>query len=105
MEPENVKTLYMQDNMDDARFMSLYFARTSHSLHHVLDIEEAEQVLRDNSDFDLLMIDVTMRHGREGFGLIQSLRGWGFRQQIIAMTALDAPQDRDLCLRSGANHV
>ena len=58
--------------MNDARFMSLYFATTLHSLHHVLDIKEAEAVLMHNSDFDLLLIDIMLRQGREGFSFIHS---------------------------------
>ena len=100
-----MKTLYLQDNMEEARFMSLYFARTPHSLHHVLDIEEANEVLRQNEDFDLLLIDVTVRHAREGSGLIQDLRIWGFRQTIVAVTCGESLQNRDLYLRSGADYV
>lgn len=100
-----MKSLYLEENMNDARFMSLYFATTSHSLHHVLDIKEAEEVLMHNKDFDLLLIDIMLRQGREGFSFIQSLRKRGFRQPIVAVTSLATEQDRETCLESGANHV
>jgi CheY-like chemotaxis protein len=100
-----VRTLYLEDNMNDARFMSLYFATTTHSLHHVLNIQEAEELLAHDSNFDLMLIDIMIRQSREGFDFIQSLRTRGFLQPIVAVTALATDRDHDSCLQSGANHV
>lgn len=100
-----MRTLYLEDNMNDARFMSLYFATTAHSLHHVLNIEEAEDLLTHDQNFDLLLIDILLRQERTGFGFIQSLRTRGFQQPIVAVTALGTAYDRDMCMQSGASHV
>jgi DNA-binding response OmpR family regulator len=100
-----MRTLYLEDNMNDARFMSLYFSTTAHTLHHVLDIAEAEELLAHDNDFDLMLIDIMLRQSHEGFSFIQSLRTRGFRQPIVAVTALATAKEHDMCLKSGANYV
>jgi CheY-like chemotaxis protein len=100
-----MKALYLEDNMNDARFMSLYFATTHHRLRHVLDIEEAEAVLAHESDFDLLMIDMMAGQGHDGFSFIKTLRAKGLEKAIVAVTSLVTPQDRDACLQNGVNHI
>ena len=56
------------------------------------------------SDFDLMVVDMAMPF-MDGFDLVKKVRArlQSKNTPILAVTALDAPEDRDRCLEAGCN--
>lgn len=66
------------------------------------DAEEALRLLAQEGPFDLMLLDVLMP-GRDGWQLLQDLRGAGDLTPVIFLTALHAVDERVRGLRLGAD--
>lgn len=74
--------------------------------HKVVTVSRAEQIeqLVASDDFDLVFMDCNMP-GIDGFQATRLLRGWGFNEPILALTANTSSSDRERCRDSGMNAV
>jgi CheY-like chemotaxis protein len=96
-----MRILYIEDNPNDAKLVQRYVETTPHELVVVPTLEETYEALSGPSAFDLILVDILLNNRRVGYELPRQLREQGYQQQMIAVTALNAPQDRAACAQAG----
>jgi CheY-like chemotaxis protein len=100
-----VRILYIEDNPNDAKLVQRYVETTPHELVITPTLEETYEALSDSSEFDLILVDILINNKRVGYDLPRQLREQGYQQEMIAVTALNAPQDQAACERAGFSAV
>lgn len=63
-------------------------------------VEAVERALADT--FDLILMDLEMPR-LDGLAAVRMLRGKGYLRAIVAVSALDEPEDRERCLAAGCD--
>lgn len=95
--------LYLEDNQNDAHLIAKYIETTEHSVFVAPDLETAREHL--DSMPDIILVDVMIGSKRAGYDFVRELRAQGFNQPMIAVTALNTPQDQLECQRAGFDAV
>lgn len=96
-----MRILYIEDNPNDARLVKRYVDTTSHELTIVQTLEDSYAALAESQSFDLILADILLNNQRSGFELPRVLREQGYTCQVIAITALNSPQDQAACAKAG----
>src|SRR5579871_2799857 len=100
-----MRILYIEDNPNDAKLVQRYVETTLHELVIVPTAEKSNELMTNPDAFDLVLVDILLNSKREGYDLPQQLRQKGYKREMIAVTALNSPQDRAACERAGFSAV
>jgi two-component system, NarL family, capsular synthesis sensor histidine kinase RcsC len=95
--------LYVEDEPSDAELVKLYIRSTPHSL--VLANTSREARAAFSPALDLILVDVILEHGREGYTIAHELRERGYSGPLIAVTGLATAQDQLECRRAGFSDI
>lgn len=97
------KVLVVEDHPDTRSVLVLMMERWGFEVVEARNGREAMTMVEAN-DFDLMVVDMAMPFV-DGFDFVRRVRARSktANTPIIAVTALDAPEDRDRCLRVGCN--
>lgn len=97
------KVLVVEDHPDTRSVLLLMMERWGFEVVGARNGREAMAVV-EAGDFDLMVVDMAMPL-MDGFELVKRLRARSQSKNtpILAVTALDAPEDRDRCLQAGCN--
>lgn len=97
------KVLVVEDHSDTRSVLLLMIERWGFEVVGARDGREAMTMI-EATDFDLLVVDMAMPF-MDGFDLVKKVRArlQSKNTLILAVTALDAPEDRDRCLQAGCN--
>jgi len=95
--------LYIEDDKQDARLVERYVQITPHQIEIVGTVADAQKAMKQNPD--LVMADMLLETGREGYGLVQWIRQHGYTNPIVAVTGLATPFDLQQCYDAGVNEV
>jgi len=97
------KVLVVEDHPDTRSVLLLMIERWGFEVVGARNGREAMAVI-EASDFDLMVADMAMPL-MDGFELVKRVRARSQSKNtpILAVTALDAPEDRDRCLEAGCN--
>ncbi len=97
------KVLVAEDHPDTRSVLVLMMERWGFEVVEARNGREAMTMV-EASDFDLMVVDMAMPL-MDGFELVKRVRARSQSKNtpILAVTALDAPEDRDRCLEAGCN--
>lgn len=98
-----MRILYVEDQPSDAALVARYVETTHHKLVTVNSIEAAWEAL--SQPVDLIMLDIVIRGDRSGFGFAEALRQQGDARPIVAITALNTPNDLQRCRELGFDPI
>ncbi|WP_455202913.1 ATP-binding protein [Kaarinaea lacus] len=95
------RVLLAEDTPDNQRLISMYLRRTGITAEVV---ENGQQALEKGlqEDFDLIFMDMQMPI-MGGLEATERLRVAGYRNPIVALTANALKEDREKCVKAGAN--
>jgi DNA-binding response OmpR family regulator len=93
--------LLAEDSPRIASFVTKGLRANGYSVTHTGDGVEALH-LAQTGDFDLLILDIGLP-GKDGFEVLETLRGTGSRLPVLVLTARDSVQDTVMGLDSGAD--
>lgn len=93
--------LYLEDNPNDAKLVQRYIDTTEHHLTVVQTLAEVEQMLPLIADFDLILIDILLQNQRAGYEVAAWIREQGYTSPLVAVTALDSPEEKSTSMRVG----
>lgn len=96
--------LYIEDNLNDAHLVQRYVETTPHQLLLVSTLQDAWMALNDNS-FELIMVDILLANDRSGYDFAYQMREQHYTQPLIAVTALNTPQDIAATRRAGFDGI
>ncbi len=104
---ESLHILLAEDNEFNVRHVQRLLTRKGHRIKVAATGREALQVIEaEGRTFDLLLLDLHMPEV-DGFQVVQAIRqreiNSGEHLPVIALTARSTKQDRDRCLRAGAD--
>ena len=100
-----MRILYIEDNPNDAKLVKRYVETTSNDLVIAPTLEEVYERLSEPEPFGFIMVDIMINNHRSGFELPHLLREQGYMGHIIAVTALNSPQDKAACAEAGFSDV
>ena len=107
MQPENAeKILIVDDEKDIRKLVGIYLKRQGYQILEAENGKQAIDLVRENSDIDLIIMDVMMpvMDGLEATKAIRMLEREDAKKiPIIAMTANAFEEDRKACLEAGMN--
>jgi CheY-like chemotaxis protein len=97
------KILVVEDHPDTRSVLVLMTERWGFEVVEARNGAEALTMVEEN-DFDLMIVDMAMPL-MDGFDFVSRMREGSktSKTPILAVTALDAPEDRGRCLRAGCN--
>lgn len=95
--------LYLEDNQNDAYLITKYIESTEHSVIVAANLAAAREHLASMPD--IILVDVMIGSERAGYDFARELRAQGFNLPLIAVTALNTPQDQLECQRAGFDAV
>ena len=93
--------LLAEDSPRIASFVTKGLRANGYSVTHTGDGIEALH-LAQSGDFDLLILDIGLP-GKDGFEVLNTLRGTGSRLPVLILTARDSVQDTVMGLDGGAD--
>ena len=94
-----MRILYVEDNHDDAGLVARYIATTPHELVITSNLLDAWN--HQPQSFDLVLVDVVLNDERMGYKFAYELRQQGFEKGLVAITALNTPEDMEDCEQAG----
>lgn len=100
--PKARKILIVEDVLDNFILLKAYFKRYNVKLYHAACVKEAEDFLKNNTDIDLILMDIRLPDGT-GIELAEKLRADGVEIPIIAQTAYADSKDKYMCMKAGCN--
>lgn len=92
--------------VEDDPTISRFLLRGLREENHVVDLAEnadTAEALTDAGEYDIILLDVMLPGGSDGFALCQHLRQAGVDTPILMLTARDGVTDRVLGLDLGAD--
>ncbi|MBI2352096.1 MAG: response regulator [Deltaproteobacteria bacterium] len=97
------KVLIVEDHPDTRSVLALVMERWGFEVAEARNGRDALIMVEQNG-FDLMVVDMAMPLV-DGFDFVRRVRNQlkTANIPIIAVTALDAPEDRDRCLQAGCN--
>jgi len=96
-----MRLLLVEDESRVARFIAKGLREQSYAVDLARDGEEALCQVRVN-EYDLVILDILLPV-KDGYAVCRELRGGGFRQPILMLTARDSVDDRVTGLDAGAD--
>lgn len=98
-----MRILHIEDDLSNARLVEMYVNSTIHEIMSVSTIQAAYSAL----DFqpDMILLDMILEGGRDGFQFVSELRQHGYTMPVIAVTALSAHNDMQACYEAGVDRV
>jgi len=94
--------LIVEDTETSNRFYNAALSRTNAKLLWALDGEEALVKLKDNSDIDVVLLDLNLP-GISGFDVLKRLRKTDKKLAVIVQTAYVLSGEEAACYELGAN--
>lgn len=94
-----MRILYIEDDPNDAQLVVLYVQTIQHQIVTVTNLNDARSELRKSPQ--MIMVDVLLNNSRQGYHFARELRSQGYRQPLIAVTALSIAHDREECQKAG----
>jgi two-component system, cell cycle response regulator DivK len=94
--------LIVEDTETSNRFYNAALSRTKAKLLWALDGEEALVKLRDNSDIDVVLLDLNLP-GISGFDVLKNIRKTDKEIAVIVQTAYVLSGEEAACYELGAN--
>jgi len=94
---------YIEDNQNDANLVRRYTQSSGHNLTIVSNLNQVDEFY--NGVFDIVLIDVLIDQQRVGYEIANELRSQGYEGGMIAVTALNSPQDIEACQRAGFDAI
>ena len=103
IEPQTACTILVVED-DDISFslVESYLSKENFELLHAKNGEEAVKMVRENSDIDLVLMDVKMP-GMDGYTTTREIRKLNKEIPIIAQTAYALEGDREKALQAGCD--
>lgn len=102
------RVLVAEDGPDNQRLLSAHLTRAGYEVTLAENGRVAEELalasLREGAPFDVILMDMEMPEV-DGCQAAQHLRGAGYRQPIVALTAHTSADDRRQCLAAGCDEV
>ncbi|MFN7917941.1 MAG: response regulator transcription factor [Vicinamibacterales bacterium] len=92
--------------VEDDPTISRFLLRGLREENHVVDLAEdadSAEALADGAEYDIILLDVMLPGGRDGFAVCQQLREAGVDTPILMLTARDGVSDRVHGLDLGAD--
>lgn len=96
------KILVVEDDQDSIDLIYYMLDKKDFELYHVTTGEEAVKVFKENSDFDLILIDIKMP-GIDGLEATRQIRQFNKEVPIIAQTAHALAGDREKAIEAGCD--
>ncbi len=94
--------LIVEDTETSNRFYNAALSRTKAKLLWALDGEEALVKLKDNSDIDVVLLDLNLP-GISGFDVLKNIRKTDSEIAVIVQTAYVLSGEEAACYELGAN--
>ncbi len=94
--------LIVEDTETSNRFYNAALSRTKAKLLWALDGEEALNKLKDNSDIDVVLLDLNLP-GISGFDVLKNIRKTNKDLSVIVQTAYVLSGEEAACYELGAN--
>lgn len=94
---------YIEDNQNDANLVRRYTQSSGHTLTVVSDVNQIEDLFNDT--FNIVLIDVLLDQQRIGYQIANDFRSHGYDGGMVAVTALNTPQDIAECQQAGFDAV
>lgn len=104
IEPINAKVLLVDDDIRNIYALTAFLERYSCMVMTAENGEEAMKILSKTSDFDLIIMDMMMPV-MDGYEATRRIKADARLSKIplIALTAKAMPEDKEKCLRAGAD--
>ena len=103
MQPENAeKILIVDDEKDIRKLVGIYLKRQGYQILEAENGKQAIDLVRENSDIDLIIMDIMMPE-KNGYQVLKEMREKGNRSPVLFLTARDALEDRVKGLDLGAD--
>src|ERR1051326_7781070 len=99
--PPHGKILVIEDEKKTAAFLAKGLREASYAVDLAIDGQSGLNLARQTK-FDLLIVDV-MLPNKDGWEVVEELRGEGVRTPILFLTARDSVRDRVKGLELGAD--
>lgn len=94
---------YVEDNQDDANLVRRYTQSSGHKLIVANGVAQLDELF-DNT-FDIVLIDLLIDQQRVGYQIASDLRAHGYDGGMVAVTALNTPEDMEECQQAGFDAV
>jgi CheY-like chemotaxis protein len=95
--------LYLEDNPNDAQLIKLYVESIGSQLKVVSNLDDFWAATPDQ--YDLILVDIMLRHGRAGLNVPGKLHAEGCDKPIIAVTGLTTTTDQQQCHQAGFTSI
>src|SRR5258708_376975 len=98
-----MRILYLEDDRGDANLVKRYLQTTPHDLLIAATIKEAWAAL--DEPIDLILVDIMLANSRDGYDFAREVRDRNITQPLIAVTALNMPQELDAARDAGFDDI
>lgn len=98
-----MRILHVEDEMGSARLVEMYVNSTGNEIISVSTIQAAYDALAYQPD--LILLDMVLENGRDGFHFVHALRQQGYSMPVVAVTALSAHNDIEDCYNAGVDQI
>ncbi len=99
---KKIKILIVDDNSISKMLLSISLEIISDDIQYAENGEESVEICRNNSDLDLILMDINMS-GIDGYEAVRQIRRFNKDVIIIAQTATDLSMEREKAIGSGFN--
>ena len=98
-----MRILYLEDDSGDANLVKRYLQTTPHDLLIAATVREAWASLTE--PIDLILVDILLANSRDGYSFAREVRERNITQPLIAVTALNMPQEIEAARDAGFDDV
>ncbi len=99
---ESKKILIAEDEDSNFHFLEAILKKTKAKIIRAVDGVKFLEIINEIKDIDLVLLDIKMP-GINGFNAIKVVRQQKITIPVIAQTAFNQPEDKQMCLDSGCN--
>ncbi|QQS49885.1 MAG: response regulator [Bacteroidota bacterium] len=99
---ESKKILIAEDEDSNFHFLEAVLKKTKAKIIRAVDGVKFLEIINETKDIDLVLLDIKMP-GINGFNAIKVVRQQKITIPVIAQTAFNQPEDKQMCLDSGCN--
>ncbi len=97
---EKLKILIAEDDLNSDLFLTTVLKAISREILHAKTGKEAVETCRNNSDLDLILMDIRMPE-MDGYEAVRQIRKFNNKVVIIAQTAYGLSSDKDAAIEVG----